>query len=900
MKNIHLLVLMSLCLTGGFPAVHASDFAKVSKARLDNGLQIIFIENHANPVVMSGAVLNAGSRFEDGAFSGASHMLEHLLFNGTTHRTQKELYDETDRYGIYNNATTMQSCVFYMMLGPAEYADKILEIQSDMLYNSTLPEEKFEKERGIVLEELNKDMDRKEYIAERLFRQHAYPMTPYALPVLGTVETITNMSRDKVWDYYQAHYVPGNTTLFLMGDFETETMLEKVKASYYGTTKSPTTVPHITVKLPDITGQGRNLKYYRTETNQAYLDLAFNAPKITDPDWAAFQVLSEIISTRLRNQLQGHHFLTIGASYETNADFGRLRVSATAKDEPALDRGITEIITVLNDIGTFGIQEKELQNVIIRTQTDELFVAERLHYYVMMKAAQIATGGWDFVLNYSDRIANVTTGQVNMVAQKYFSRMNYTGTVLANGTPNFDLAQLSPLQLLPEGKIDPRTRTELELNLTPEPLTLISQSESIAGSDQQSIVIRKVLANGLTVIVDQNPDSRVFAVHLMAKHRSLREPEGKAGIADILHRMLLLGTANKSREELDQALSGIGAEVLVTDRDFIPFDDYYTTPEFSFVRFKTIDDFYETGLDIFTEMIIHPALTPENFEQAKEQLLGVLGRKQESVKETARRLFAQALYGDHPLAQSPFGTIETVNSITFEDMQAFYPMYFAANNLVLSIVTNLPAESIMATVESRFGELPPTEYPLEDMPPLPVTQESKTVENNQETGRAQIYIGTIFPIEPADEAALDVATSILSDRMMFDLRETRGWAYSIGASFSKKGTFGKVTLGMGTNSGVVNDAVAGMQEQIRQMAALTEIDSLEVEKTINSMIYRQAMRTMAREGQAYRYAMRELEGLPMESDTSYTQQLRTVQPADVVRVAQHYLNTDKWVTVIAQ
>ncbi len=928
MKHLFCFTFSTICFLCIFVAGGESvEFSKVSSARLDNGLELVFVENHANPILMSAAIVKAGSRFESDSFSGASHMLEHLLFNGTTNRTQEELYAEADLYGIYNNAMTNQHCTTYLMLGPSEYSDKILELQSDMLFNSTLPEEKFEKERGIVIEEINKDNDRKENLAELLFQSVAYPLTPYALPVLGTIETIQNMSRQRVKAYYKAHYVPGNMTLVLMGDFDTEQLLDRIKKSYYGTTAGVSTVPQILVFLPNIKKRDRNIRYLYTETERAYLKLSFNAPKITEPDWAPFTILTEIISKRLDNHLSGDFFLEIGANYDFNSDFGRMLISGTAKSENQVDEGMTGLVSVLNDIGTFGVKPEEVQNVITRQRTEEFFLAERLHHYAMMKASLVATGGWEFCQTFSEKLAEVSVADINSAAKKFFSQLNYTGIVLAPGESNFTLEDFSPIHQLPENKIDPRTRGDLNIDLTARPLQLLSESEtSIKSYDQKNQIKKHVLENGLTVIIDQNQNSRVFATHLMAKNRSLNEPAGKSGIADVLHRMFLLGTESKNKEELDNALDAIGTEVRVTDRDFIPFDDYYTTPEFSFVRLNTIDDFYSPALELLAEMITQPKLSEENLQIAKDQLINVLRRKGESVQETARRVFYQKLFGDHPLAHSPFGTIESVESITLEEIKQFHTRYFAANNLVLSVVTNMPADEALTKIEAQFDSIQASEEAEKEVPKCPSTVESTEIDQNEERGRAQIYIGTLFPVEEGDQAALKIATSILSDRMAFDLRETRGWAYRLGASISLKEGVGRLTLGMGTSSSTkampssgmmggmgamgapamntasshVSEATAAMREHVTAMAELSEIDSLEVEKAINSMIYRAAMRQMAREGQAYGYAMCELSNKPLDHYTRHSAELRAVTPEEVIRVAQTYFKQENWLTVVAQ
>ncbi len=126
----------------------------VTVTQLKNGLNLILVENHSSPMIASVVTVNAGSVNETRDVSGISHMLEHLLFNGTSSRTQEELYNEQDYYGIYNNAHTDRDYTNYIMLVEKDFIEKALDIQSDMLFHSIFPQDKFKKEKGIILNEL--------------------------------------------------------------------------------------------------------------------------------------------------------------------------------------------------------------------------------------------------------------------------------------------------------------------------------------------------------------------------------------------------------------------------------------------------------------------------------------------------------------------------------------------------------------------------------------------------------------------------------------------------------------------------------------------------------------------------------------------------------------------------
>lgn len=149
-------------------------------------------------------------------------MLEHLLFNGTTNRTQKQLYNQVDRIGGYNNANTSEFYTNYMMVTPAEHIQTGMKIQADMLFNSTLPPEKFAKGKGIVLEEIARSLTNSNEQLERNITSVLYPRHALSLPTLGTYATIESMQQDAVNDFYKNNYVPNNMILSAIGNFQAD------------------------------------------------------------------------------------------------------------------------------------------------------------------------------------------------------------------------------------------------------------------------------------------------------------------------------------------------------------------------------------------------------------------------------------------------------------------------------------------------------------------------------------------------------------------------------------------------------------------------------------------------------------------------------------------------------
>ena len=289
-------------------------------------------------------------------------------------------------------------------------------------------------------------------------------------------------------------------------------------------------------------------------------------------------------------------------------------------------------------------------------------------------------------------------------------------------------------------------------------------------------VIREQLPNGLIVIVKSNPDSKVLGINILGKNRSAMEPEGKTGIADFTNRMLLKGTKSRSAEKIAEDLSGIGAEITVVDNPFIPYDDVYTTHSFTFIKFQTIDEFTDQGIELLSDLVINPIFPEEEIAKTKQEMMGIIGRSKGSTSETCRQLFYSTLFSviirsasggkDHPFGKPILGDAVSIGSITRDDLVAFHQKFYSPNNMILAVASNLPADQMMNKIKNAFGTMPRFDFPEPQIPPPSPLSAPVKVDKPMEKEQVYIYLGEPMPgIESPDVYALDLMNSILSSRL---------------------------------------------------------------------------------------------------------------------------------------
>lgn len=825
--------------------------------KFDNGFELILVENHTNPLIASIVVVRTGLRNETAETNGISHMLEHMTFNGTDKRTQKELYDELDFYGIYLNAQTSEDYTTYMALNHRDHIDKALDIMSDMLFHSTFPAQKFEKEKGIIAEEIRKDSESPDFQKEQSLRKAFYREPPYSLPVIGTVETVKNMTRQQVADYYHTYYSPNNMIAILVGDFDSKTMLKEVK-QYFGNQKPknvPAHVYHLSQTFP--------FTYQETNHQDKVIYLKFPAPVFYSNDYIPFRLFYDdalsdeegVILKKMREN-SSLKIKKISANYEFHPEFGVLTLTAVTAPEIQPE----QILSAFRNELTILAPSADNLNVLKREQAiHEILQGEKILYYGFLKAQELAVGGVDAFSKTIPAIMECPAVRVNSLIKKYPHTWQNPSTLFGKG--NW-VTTIHPQKYL-------RTKT--------------------VSAKSVSQIYRKVLKNGITVIQLQNNDNPVLALHFLFKNRAAWEPQGEEGIADFLHHALFKASKKYPAADLSKQLKEIGAEIKAYDWDFVPYDDYYNVPQYSYIRFLTLDQFFDTAMELTADNILHPSLDSV-FDQVKARMSFLAGRKTKSARAMARLNYQKMLFGkDHPLARLVSGTPESIRKITLPDLQNFHKRYFSANNLILTVVSGLDSARVFAAVDHYFGEMPVAENPPE-IGEIPLTTSTATDSMEIGSRQAYIYLGYTFSAPLRQAPAMRVMNQMLSNQIAFSLREQKGWAYRLGSSISRWKNHFYFTAMIGTGRQTTHPAIRGLFDEIKKFKT-QEITADMIQRTKNSILAALVRRRASRESQAFTLGVNEFYGYPPDYYFSIYDQIKNVSGADIKEARANYLKT---------
>ncbi len=834
------------------PVFHAPP-ADVEVLRLENGLEVVLMPNPAQPMVGIYCAVKVGSAWEDYATSGMSHMLEHLLFNGTVNYTQEELYAAADRAGAYNNAHTSDFFTNYMMVLPGENLATGLELQSQMLFHSLLPDDKFEKERGIVLGEIAQSLDRERF-AEDALTDLLYGGTSLGLPTLGTGATIAAMSRDEVFDFYKRWYVPNNMVLTLAGGFGRDEALALIR-EHYGAV-APRTLPRVDLGgLPAIETTGTVVRRGGT---QRKLSLVFEAPVYGAVDQIAFETALELLAADGTGALQRAleewppaERPRLGWWWQAAPGFGRLVLDFTLPAGFAPERAYGVVQNAVSGVLDGGVRPESLQEAVAMARTRTLKQREQLRMTGIYLAGPLVQGGPDHVLSYLPRLAAVTSEQVVDALRHW---------VLDR-----------PCQaLLVEPAVVPQA-----------PAAMDAAAAATGDADRARPIERTVLPSGAVLVSQQSPGSELMAIHLTVRGRSLLDQRyGHAGALNLVHRLLTYGVSGCDETCLAGRLRRLGAEVKLVDDPRIPMDDYYTTGRFSFIRIECLAEHAREVLALLAQVSQFSTFGAADLEREREAQRQLLQRREGTAGWQASRQLAEALYGAHPLALPVEGTAATLADITYDALRSLYRRAFQPDNLILAIVSPYAQAELVALLPDLPGG---GGQPGEALPPLPVTtaptRRTATVGGPMGTVRA----GAIRAIDPADADALEMLGAVLSDRLAMDLRETRGLSYSVGASLQADGDHGIFVTWVNPPAARLAEGEQALMDFLREFDPAT-LTQDELDTVRNARQGRLLMRRLDSISRAYQLAMAELGG----DVTQYLRALdapRQVTLHDLQRVA---------------
>ena len=410
-----------------------TEYEGISEYKLDaNDLKILLSPQRAAPVVALMVVYRVGSRNEAVGHTGATHLLEHMLFKGTPTYNKKngtQIAAVLQKHGaIFNADTWLDRTRYYEML-PSDQMELAMHLEADRMRNSLIADEDRQLEMTVVRNELERgENDPGRILEERIwamaFREH-----PYHHPTIGWRSDVEGIPTWRLKEFYDTYYHPNNATLIVVGDFELEEALNLTARHFGSIPSSPHPIPPMyTVEPPQ---QGEVRFVLRRAGQLGLVEMAWHIPEATHPDSAALTVLDHVLSAGVTSRLyqaliETQLAVDVGAQAYQFIDPGLFTVDLTLSPGVRHEEAERAILEVIDQLKREPLSDKELQKAKNIITTQMIYLRDSPFGVVSVLGESEAVADWKLYVDLPRMVAQVTPEEVQRVANAYFYDDNRT------------------------------------------------------------------------------------------------------------------------------------------------------------------------------------------------------------------------------------------------------------------------------------------------------------------------------------------------------------------------------------------------------------------------------------------------------------------------------------------
>lgn len=418
---------------------HVKSLGGIDEYRLEsNGLQVLLLPDHSAPVATFMVTYRVGSRNEVTGTTGATHLLEHLMFKGSA-AFNKEKGNKVDQIldpiGAINNATTSVDRTNYYETFGSEHLPLVVEMEADRMRNLLLRDDDRKPEMTVVRNEFERGQNNPIQALFLELGSYAYIAHPYHHSTIGWRSDIEKVSIEKLREFYDTFYWPDNATVTVIGDFAPGKALGLIKQHYGAIPKSPKPIPQIYTEEPAQSGPRRFV--IKRAGQLGAVAIGHKIPAGTHPDYPALQVLATILGSGKNSRLYKaitDQSLSTGVftfarfTHDPMLHYTFLPLAPGITHEQVEKPALAEIERLKKD----GVTDAEVSSAISQLIADSAFQRDGTFAIASQINECIAVGDWTLYSTLDEATAKVTAADVKRVANLYFNEdQSTTGWFIA-------------------------------------------------------------------------------------------------------------------------------------------------------------------------------------------------------------------------------------------------------------------------------------------------------------------------------------------------------------------------------------------------------------------------------------------------------------------------------------
>ena len=765
--------------SGGSRLARAAITPEVTRATLNNGMRVIIVRDPIAPVATLEDNILAGGNETPAGFPGMAHAQEHMLFRGCSGLSASQISAIYAQLGGFDNADTQQSITQYYATVPSKDLDVAMRVDAACLEGAQDSQTQWQQERGAIEQEVARDLSSATYRFITRLNADMFAGTPYAHDALGTRASFDATTGSMLHRFYQTWYAPNNAVLIVTGDVDPQAVLAKVKAVYGN-------IPRHSVPLPPAV----RLQPVKAETFTLPSDLpyqlifvAFRMPGTDSPDFAATEVLNDVLDSRRAKLydlvVQGKAMATdfsLGESYrKASVGFAVAAIPAQADPQPI----VAAVQSVLSQAAANGLPADLVEASKRREVASAEFERNSISDLAANWSNAVAVEGRQSPQQDVAAIEKVTPADVQRVAKQYLLQPDAIVAILKPARSSAPSAAKGfgggeQVTLPPAGPVTLPAWAESELKTLSIPQPMAQPSDITLPNGIRLIVLTEKISPTVTVVGD------------IRHQNDLETPAARDGVASVLNDLFDYGTVSLNRLAFHKALDDIAASE--------------TGGEFFSLR--VLKKYFPQGVQLLASNELSPRLPVEALKVVRKENAELAGGQLVSPSYRAERALEKALLpmGDPALRQA---TPKTVSAVTLDDVEAYYQKVFRPDLTDIVVIGDVTPQEARKEIEDCFGSWR-AHGPKPDvtLPPVPVNKNSASFDvpdptslQDSVTLSEELGINRFDP----DYYSLELGNHVLgggfyATRLYHDLREVTGYVYTVGDSIAAGKTRATYTI----------------------------------------------------------------------------------------------------------
>ncbi|HXB75746.1 MAG TPA: pitrilysin family protein [Candidatus Acidoferrales bacterium] len=747
----------------------------ITEYAFPNGLHLLLFPDPSKPKVTVNVTYLVGSRHEGYGETGMAHLLEHLMFLQTT--TRANIKQELTEHGAAMNGSTSwdRTNYFETVNASDENLRWALELEADRMVNTRMEKAILDKEMTVVRNEFESGENNPTNVMIQRILETAYLWHNYGHLPIGNRSDIENVPIDRLAAFYQKYYQPDDAVLTIAGKLDESKTLQWV-ADTMGHIPRPSRKLEKTYTVEPTQDGERTVTLRRVGDTQTLAAL-YHVPAATHPDTAAIQVLAGVLgdtpSGRLYKALVDNKKAVQGVmiNFELR-DPGVLIALAILRQEQSLDDARQTMLKTVEGLVNEPPTKEEVDRVKTRLLKQIDLAMTNTQSVALALSEVISEGDWRLMFYQRDEVKKVTPQDVLRVAKAYLLPSNRT------------LGEFIPTKS-PERSEIPSAPDLTALLKDYKGGEVIAQGEAFDTSPAniESRVIRAKLANGMKlVLVSKKNRGGIVTAQLGIRFGDPKSVFGKSAEAQMAGALLMRGTKNKSRQQIQDESDRLKAQINVSGN-----------ATGANANIQTVEANLAGALRLAAELLREPAFPENEFEQVRQQrLAGIENARSEPQVlgsiELERHLRPYER-GDTRYVSTLDEEIEEIKNVKLDEARKFYAQFYGASNAELVIVGQFDPAAVQKLAAELFGQWKsPSRFERVTLPYSKVGPMERKIETPDKQN-AQFLAGmnTRLAMDDPDYPAVMLANRIFggtfSARLVHRIRDKDGLSYGVNSGF---------------------------------------------------------------------------------------------------------------------